>query len=136
MSRPDTLPQGILPARIIADYCERGLIRLARPADADQIQPASLDLRLGDWAYRVRASFLPGKRSTVAERVSELALHRTINAAQCCRKGSATIEIEPGLQSREDRFCARHLGIGRNFLPTFARADRSSQGVLQFFVEN
>ena len=37
---------------------------------------ASLDLRLGDWAYRVRASFLPGKRATVAERVSELALHR------------------------------------------------------------
>jgi dCTP deaminase len=45
-------------------------------ADADQIQPASLDLRLGAWAYRVRASFLPGKRSTVAERVKELALHR------------------------------------------------------------
>ena len=70
------MPQGILPARTIADYCSRGLIRLARPLDADQIQPASLDLRLGDWAYRVRASFLPGKRSTVAERVDELALHR------------------------------------------------------------
>ena len=68
--------QGILPARTIAAYCEQGLIRLARPADADQIQPASLDLRLGAWAYRVRASFLPGKRSTVAERVKELALHR------------------------------------------------------------
>jgi dCTP deaminase len=70
------MPQGILPARTIADYCSQGLIRLARPLDADQIQPASLDLRLGDWAYRVRASFLPGKRSTVAERVDELALHR------------------------------------------------------------
>jgi dCTP deaminase len=69
-------PHGILPARIIARYCEQGLIRLARPADADQIQPASLDLRLGPWAYRVRASFLPGPRATVAERVKELALHR------------------------------------------------------------
>ncbi len=76
MSSPDIPAQGILPARIIADYCARGMIRLARPADNDQIQPASLDLRLGDWAYRVRASFLPGKRATVAERVSELALHR------------------------------------------------------------
>lgn len=68
--------QGILPARAIAAYCEKGTIQLARPADADQIQPASLDLRLGAWAYRVRASFLPGRRATVADRVKELALHR------------------------------------------------------------
>ena len=41
----------------------------------DQIQPASLDLRLGEVAYRVRASFLPGPRTTVAERIDELKLH-------------------------------------------------------------
>ncbi len=41
----------------------------------DQIQPASLDLRLGEVAYRVRASFLPGPRTTVAERIEELKLH-------------------------------------------------------------
>src|SRR5450756_3222983 len=40
----------------------------------DQIQPASLDLRLGEVAYRVRASFLPG-RTTVAERIDGLKLH-------------------------------------------------------------
>ncbi|MBI2717264.1 MAG: 2'-deoxycytidine 5'-triphosphate deaminase [Rhizobiales bacterium] len=68
--------QGILPARAIRDFCDRGDIRLARPADADQVQPASLDLRLGEWVYRVRASFLPGPRATVAERLAELALHR------------------------------------------------------------
>jgi dCTP deaminase len=68
--------QGILPASAIARYCEQGQIRLARPLDADQIQPASLDLRLGGWAYRVRASFLPGLRCRVAERVQELALHK------------------------------------------------------------
>ncbi|MFT3989209.1 2'-deoxycytidine 5'-triphosphate deaminase [Aestuariivirga sp.] len=68
--------QGILPARAIADYCAHGFIALARPADADQIQPASLDLRLGEVAYRVRASFLPGPRSTVAQRLKELELHR------------------------------------------------------------
>ena len=62
MGQTDGTTQGILPARIIAHYCESGQIRLGRPADADQIQPASLDLRLGDWAYRVRASFLPGPR--------------------------------------------------------------------------
>ena len=37
-----------------------GLVRLEPPLDDEQIQPASLDLRLGEWAYRVRASFLPG----------------------------------------------------------------------------
>jgi dCTP deaminase len=42
----------------------------------DQIQPASLDLRLGDVAYRVRASFLPGPRTTVVERIEELKLHQ------------------------------------------------------------
>ncbi len=55
----------------------------ARPAPScaaydfapDQIQPASLDLRLGEVAYRVRASFLPGPRTTVAERIDELKLH-------------------------------------------------------------
>src|SRR5690349_15288863 len=40
----------------------------------DQIQPASLDLRLGEIAYRVRASFLPGS-TTVARRIDELKLH-------------------------------------------------------------
>src|SRR5262245_51602678 len=39
-----------------------------------QIQPASLDLRLGNVAYRVRASFLPGS-TTVAQRIDELKLH-------------------------------------------------------------
>ncbi|WP_428924670.1 2'-deoxycytidine 5'-triphosphate deaminase [Marinibacterium sp. SX1] len=42
----------------------------------DQIQPASLDLRLGHTAHRLRASFLTGKDATVAERLDELEMHR------------------------------------------------------------
>jgi dCTP deaminase len=45
------------------------------PFASGQIQPASLDLRLGAIAYRVRASFLPGPGTTVAERIIELKLH-------------------------------------------------------------
>ncbi|WP_299626009.1 2'-deoxycytidine 5'-triphosphate deaminase [uncultured Tateyamaria sp.] len=41
-----------------------------------QIQPASLDLRLGQVAYRVRASFLAGHGRTVAERLLEFEMHR------------------------------------------------------------
>jgi dCTP deaminase len=68
--------QGILPAHAIARGCELGLVRLERPLDQNQIQPASLDLRLGEWAYRVRASFLPGPAHTVAQRLEQLSLHR------------------------------------------------------------
>jgi len=42
----------------------------------DQFQPASLDLRLGPVAYRVRASFLPGRESTVEQRLGDLAMHK------------------------------------------------------------
>ncbi len=66
---------GILPAHGIASLIEDGKVRLARLPDADQIQPASLDLRLGATAYRVRASFLPGPGMTVAERLETLKLH-------------------------------------------------------------
>jgi len=68
--------KGILPDRMIAELARSGAIALQRPFAADQIQPASLDLRLGAVAYRVRASFLPGPRTTVAERIDELKLHQ------------------------------------------------------------
>jgi dCTP deaminase len=67
--------QGILPDRMIAALAENGGIRALYPFAADQIQPASLDLRLGSIAYRVRASFLPGPGTTVDQRIVELKLH-------------------------------------------------------------
>ena len=67
--------EGILPDRMIAALAEAGGIRPLYPFAPDQIQPASLDLRLGAIAYRVRASFLPGPGTTVAQRIAELKLH-------------------------------------------------------------
>lgn len=67
--------KGILPDRAIAAMADAGLILPDYPFVETQIQPASLDLRLGDVAYRVRASFLPGPEVTVAERIDELKLH-------------------------------------------------------------
>jgi dCTP deaminase len=66
--------KGILPDRMIAALARAGGILPAAEFAPDQIQPASLDLRLGDVAYRVRASFLPGS-STVAKRIDSLKLH-------------------------------------------------------------
>ncbi len=67
--------RGILPDTMIAALARDGAILPAYDFVPDQIQPASLDLRLGEIAFRVRASFLPGPRTTVAERIDELKLH-------------------------------------------------------------
>ncbi len=90
--------QGILPAKAIAEYCAKGLIKLQRPLDSDQIQPASLDLRLGEWAYRVRASFLPGPRMTVAERLKGLVLHQ-MSLAEGAVLETGCVYIVPLLES-------------------------------------
>ena len=47
--------QGVLPDGELKELFEKGSIRADRPLDADQIQPASLDLRLGTVAYRILA---------------------------------------------------------------------------------
>ncbi|MBO0750755.1 MAG: 2'-deoxycytidine 5'-triphosphate deaminase [Bradyrhizobiaceae bacterium] len=75
---PLSLPadeKGILPDHLIAALVKSGAVIPAAAPDDDQIQPASIDLRLGEVAYRVRASFLPGPEATVAERIDELKLH-------------------------------------------------------------
>lgn len=66
---------GILPDRDIAALFDSGALVSARAVDDDQIQPASLDLRLDTVAYRVRASFLPGPRHKVSEKLDRLKLH-------------------------------------------------------------
>lgn len=67
--------KGILAAHHIADLVGRNAIHTVQPLERDQIQPASLDLRLGERAYRVRASFLPGPGRSVAERLDTVRLH-------------------------------------------------------------
>ncbi len=50
---------GILADSAIASLFSEGRLVSEAPLDLDQIQPASLDLRLGSKALRVRASFMP-----------------------------------------------------------------------------
>jgi dCTP deaminase len=66
---------GILPAQSIETLIAAGAITSDTDFDHDQVQPASLDLRLSDQAWRVRASFLPGRRK-VEERIADVAMHR------------------------------------------------------------
>ena len=68
-------PAGVIPAQGIRAMLADGAITATEPPVAGQVQPASLDLRLGREAFRVRASFLPG-RGTVAERLADFEMHR------------------------------------------------------------
>ena len=72
----ETLEEGILPSHELQTLITEGAISGDEACTEMQLQPASLDLRLGKVAYRVRASFLPGKTHKVADRLETLALHR------------------------------------------------------------
>ena len=65
---------GILPSQAIRALIEAGEIRAAPEIGEGQIQPASLDLRLGKVAYRIRASFLPGANATVRDKLAEIGI--------------------------------------------------------------
>lgn len=64
---------GILPSQKIKEMLGNGEIKtVLAKIDDDQIQPASIDLRLGEWAYPVDTSFLPGKGIKVFEKMRQL----------------------------------------------------------------
>ena len=65
---------GILPCQDLRAMVQRKEISGLEPIADDQFQPASLDLRLGPKAYRIRASFLPGTQ-TVRQKLDAFAMH-------------------------------------------------------------
>jgi dCTP deaminase len=68
--------EGVFPDREIHAAAASGAIVTETAFAAEQVQPASLDLRLGAVAYRLRASFLPGAGVTVAQRLdADLVMH-------------------------------------------------------------
>ncbi len=67
---------GVLPDAALRRLIAGGVIAAQVPLLDEQVQPASLDLRLGPFAWRVRASFLPGKGRRVEDRLDGLAMHR------------------------------------------------------------
>lgn len=67
---------GVLPDHALRALIASGGIAADPAILTDQVQPASLDLRLGDVAYRVRASFLAGQGRKVSDRIAEFEMHR------------------------------------------------------------
>jgi dCTP deaminase len=72
---------GILPSQAIGSLIETGAISASRPIVPGQVQPASLDLRLGANAFRVRASFMPRPIATTREQIERFVLH-TVDLAR------------------------------------------------------
>lgn len=76
-SDTSTLPgPGVLPCQRLRELISDGVIMGAPAILPEQVQPASIDLRLGTTAVRLRASFLPGKDARVSDRLAEFEMHR------------------------------------------------------------
>ena len=99
MPDAESLAPGILPCQAIEALIAGGAVKAASPFDHDQVQPASLDLRLAGRAWRVRASFLPGLGRTVRERLGPVAMHELdLSAGAVLEKGCVYIaELQEAL---------------------------------------
>jgi len=69
---PHNTAAGIFPCQAIREMARAGAISAAKEIEDDQIQPASLDLRLGNFAYPVATSFLPGSGQSVLQKMRQL----------------------------------------------------------------
>ena len=115
---------GLLPSQMLREAVALGREILSpQPIGDDQIQPASIDLRLGEVAYRVRASFLPGARASVRDKLDLLSMHR-IDLTRGAVLEKDCVYIVPlfeyvALRSRTSGFANPKSSIGR--LDVFAR---------------
>ena len=75
------MTSGVLPAQALRQLIGSGALSGDPAIRGDQLQPASLDLRLGPVAYRVRASFLAGNGRRVQDRLDEFTMHK-VNLAE------------------------------------------------------
>ncbi|MGL4310857.1 MAG: 2'-deoxycytidine 5'-triphosphate deaminase [Paracoccaceae bacterium] len=83
---------GVLPDSVIQTMLDKGMIRCDTAPLPGQIQPASLDLRLGHVAYRIRASFLTGQGRSVADRLKEFEMHRiSLDGGAVLEKGAVYV---------------------------------------------
>ena len=83
---------GVLPSQELQALIQQGVITAEAPVADSQIQPASMDLRLGAKAWRVAASFLPGAKSTVRKKIDELKIYDLdLSTPKVLEKGSIYI---------------------------------------------
>lgn len=94
LSDPKAIPSGagVLPFQAINAMIHSREIIAEDPFAQDQVQPASIDLRLGSVAYRVPASFLPGPGFSVRDRIRDFSwYHVDISDGAVLERGSIYI---------------------------------------------
>ena len=122
---------GILPDEAIAALARSGAIACADPLEPGQVQPASLDLRLGAKAWRLRASFLPGPERAVADRLSgDLVMHEVdLDAGAVLETGCVYLApLQEGMRLPGDVAAAMNPKSSTGRLDVFTRviADRAA----------
>ncbi len=101
------MTSGVLPDSRLQALVAEGAVNPDLPLAEGQVQPASLDLRLGSVAYRVRASFLAGAGRSVAARIAEFEMHRVdLGAGAVLEKGCVYVvplmerlALPPGIEA-------------------------------------
>jgi dCTP deaminase len=88
---------GLVPYQEIKAMIDAGYLRAAEPIRESQLQPASIDLRLGPVAYEVRASFLPTGSSRVISKIDELKV-RTLDLTSPSRLDRGSVYLIPLLE--------------------------------------
>jgi dCTP deaminase len=100
MTRSEPRRSGILPSQEIHEMIRIGKIRSRVEITSDQVQPASIDLRLGNIGYKIRASFLPNGKSPIGPKIKELQLAE-IDLSQPSLLGKGEVFIVPLIESLE-----------------------------------
>ncbi|MED5548526.1 MAG: 2'-deoxycytidine 5'-triphosphate deaminase [Pseudomonadota bacterium] len=90
---------GILPDHRLKTLFDTGVVSADTPPAEGQIQPASIDLRLGSHAWRLRASFLPGPGRTVSDRLNEDVVMHTVDLTNGAVLETGCVYLAP-LQER------------------------------------
>ncbi len=127
----DEHPTGLLPSHALRALVRAGEIAAATGVGEDQLQPASLDLRLGPVAWRVRASFLPGPDAAVADRVDRFRMHEIdLSAGAVLERGCVYIvplQERLKLPSRISGVANPKSSIGRLDVFTRLICDRATE---------
>ena len=84
---------GLLPSHRLADLVAAGHVTARTPILPDQIQPSSIDLRLGSLAHRVKASFLP-HHSTVEKKLKDFQIEQ-IDLSKPARLERGSVYLVP-----------------------------------------
>jgi dCTP deaminase len=120
-----TAPHGLFARQKIRAMVRRKLIVAPRDFDEGQFQPASLDLRLGPEAFRVRASFLPGRGRTVREALDAMNPERISLTGEGAVLEKGIVYIAPLLEA---------LQLDRLNSVSAAANPKSSTGRLDIFT--